>query len=41
LLHWRQGDEWPCWKDASFFLELPLGSFEQVLTRLDLTLGID
>jgi hypothetical protein len=39
LLHRRQSDEWTCWTDAGFFLELPLGGFEQVLTRFDLTLG--
>ena len=39
LLDRRQSDEWTGWRDAGFFLELPLGGFEQVLARFDLALG--
>jgi hypothetical protein len=39
LLDRRQGDEGAGWCDASFFLKLPLGGFEQVFARLNLALG--
>ena len=39
LLDRRQSSEGSSWRDAGFLLELPLGGFEPVLTRYDLTLG--